>query len=197
MKPNTVISLAFAILVGTAGAALAQASASSDSSMPAVPDAAPPAPKLPPAATFVVPSASSVAASITVPAEVPQAASRAKTTGHHHGSAAMNGYLQRLHDQLKVTPDQTPLWNSFADVMRDGAADTGQSYRERRAKLASFDAVEDMNNFVALEQQRLATLKQSAAAFETLYAAMPPAQKKLADTVFRAELPGGPRSKRK
>jgi hypothetical protein len=197
MKPSPVISLAFAILVGTAGAALAQAPASSDSSVLAVPDAAPPVPKLPPAATLVVPSASTTAANTTVPPEVPQAAPRAKTTGHHHGSVAMNGYLQRLHDQLKVTPAQAPLWNSFADVMRDGAADTGQSYRERRAKLANFNAVEDMNNFVALEQQRLDTLKQSATAFEALYAAMPPTQKLLADTVFRSELPGGPHAKRK
>jgi hypothetical protein len=191
MKPNPTIFLAFAILVGSAGAALAQSSA--DSNVLAVPDAAPPVPKLPPAASLVVPSA----ASATVPPEVPKAAPPTKATGHHHGSAAMNGYLQRLHDQIKVTPDQTPLWNNFADIMRDGAADTGQSYRDRRAKLPSFNAIEDMNNFVALEQQRLDPLKQSAAAFEVLYAAMPPAQKKLADTVFRAELPGGPHAKRK
>ena len=197
MKPNPVIPLAFAILVGMAGAAFAQASASSDSSVPAVPDAAPPAVTLPPAATLVVPSAASTTADATVPPEVPQATPRAKIAGHHHGSVAMNGYLQRLHDQLKVTPAQTPLWDNFADIMRDGAADTGQSYRERRAKLASFNAVEDMNNFVALEQQRLDTLKQSTTAFEALYAAMPPAQKTLADTVFRAELPGGPHAKRK
>src|ERR1700678_2597333 len=107
MKPNSVIPMALTILIGTAGMALAQSSA--DSSVLAVPDAAPPVPKLPPAATLVVPSASTTAANTTVPPEVPQAAHRAKTASHHHGSVAMNGYLQQLHDQLKVTPAQAPL----------------------------------------------------------------------------------------
>jgi protein CpxP len=183
MMRNPASSLALALLLGTtalAGTAFAQ------STPPSVTE-------VPPAATPVVPPAASSA----TPAEVPAAKSDAAKAGHHHGSNGMNTYLQRLHDQLKITAAEEPLWGSFADVMRDGAAATGQAYRDRRSKLQGFTATQDMDSFIAVEQQRLDTLKKSSAAFATLYASMPPDQQKLADTLFRSELPGGPHAKRK
>jgi protein CpxP len=153
-----------------------------------------PAATVPPAATPAVPPAASTAA----PPEVP--ASGTGTDGkphksYNHASRGMSGYLAALHDELAITPAEEPLWNTFADSMKDSAAQLGQAYRQRREQLPSMNALADMNSFIDLEQMRLDGLKKSSTAFTALYQTMPPDQQKVADTVFLSDMPGAPHRK--
>jgi hypothetical protein len=147
------------------------------------------------------------AASATTPPEVPAPSSSSATAtapamtspspsgtnkGHRQGSQALNTYLTRLHQDLKVTSSEEPQWSAFADTMRDNATSLGQAYRTRREQLPSMDATQDLNSFIQVEQLRLDGLKKSADAFSALYAVMPADQKKVADAVFLSDLPGGP-----
>lgn len=136
------------------------------------------------------------ATSPTTPAEVPAPAPGGDAKDMpHHGGKGLNGYLDRLHADLKITPAEEPLWSKFSDTMRQNAADLGQAYRARRDKLPTMTALEDMNSFIDVEQKRLDGMKRSSAAFADLYNAMPADQQKAADAVFLADLPGGPHHK--
>ncbi|GAB0113292.1 Spy/CpxP family protein refolding chaperone [Acidisoma sp. C75] len=138
-------------------------------------------------------AAGSVAPATAVPAAAVPAPGAA--AGHHPGSKALNNYLAQLHGSLRITAAEEPLWASFAQIMRDNAYTLGQAYRERRAKLRSMTAIEDLNSYVGVEQTRLDGLKRTSAAFAALYAQMPPDQQKVADALFLEDLPGGPHRK--
>jgi periplasmic protein CpxP/Spy len=180
-------SVALSVLLGMAGTAFAQTTAT---------PAAPSATTVPPAATPVVPPA----VSTTTPAEVPAAgaakpAMKSETKPAHRGGG-VSAYLAALHDQLQVTPAEEPLWSAFADTMRDTAVVMGKAYSERRAQLPTQTAIQNMDAFIALEQARLDGLKKSSAAFAALYATMSPDQQKLADVTFRTDMPGAPRRRK-
>jgi hypothetical protein len=180
------------------GGASAQSTAAPSAPATTVPPAATPA--VPPAATTSAPAevqAPSATASAPAGSAPPAMAESGKPRReHHHGSNGMNVYLAALHDELKVTPAEEPLWTSFADSMRDSAAQLGAAYRQRRDQLPTMNALQDMNSFIDLEQMRLDGLKKSSAAFSALYQAMPADQQKVADTVFLSDMPGAPRHKK-
>jgi len=148
------------------------------------------------AQTTPAPAAAPAATSPTTPAEVPAPAKGGDAKAmQHHGSRGLNGYLDKLHTDLKITAAEEPLWGKFADAMRQNAADLGQAYRTRRDHLPTMTALEDMNSFIDVEQKRLDGMKRSSTAFADLYNAMPADQQKAADAVFLADLPGSPHHK--
>lgn len=162
-----------------------------------------PATTVPPAATPVVPPAAGTSAPPEVPAQGTKKSSTPGTgedntegTKPHksssHASRGMSGYLATLHNELAITPAEEPLWNTFADSMRDTSAQLGQAYRQRREQLPTMNALEDMSSFINLEQMRLDGLKKSSTAFAALYQTMPPDQQKTADSVFLSDMPGAP-----
>ena len=176
-------SLTLALLLGMGSAAFAQ------TTTPTAPAS------VPPAATPTVPPA----VSTTTPAEVP--APGTKTTGDktaHHRAAGggVSAYLASLHDALQITPAEEPLWSSFAATMHDTSVTMGQGYRQRREQLPTQTAIENMQSFIGLEQARLDGLKKSSAAFAALYATMPADQQKIADTLFRTDMPGAPKRRK-
>ncbi len=89
-------------------------------------------------------------------------------------------HLGFLKDQLKLTPDQEPLWQAFAEkakseagqgmrAMRDQAADQNLSAPERMAKMQS------------LMQERVNAMAGVHESFNRLYGTLTPEQKKVAD----------------
>ncbi len=123
-----------------------------------------------------------------------QAAPQSAASGHAGGAAANSSdaveqHITQLHSQLKITAAEQPLWDQFAQVMRDNARDMHQAFEQRGTKLASLNAAENMQSYAQLAQQHAQDLQKLATAFQTLYAAMPDDQKAVADGVFR-ERPG-------
>jgi periplasmic protein CpxP/Spy len=86
--------------------------------------------------------------------------------------------------RLNITPAEESLWNPVADTMRANTAAVDKVVDKRAATLASATAIDVLNAYADVAQAHADSVKKLSAAFAPLYAAMPDAQKKLADEVF-------------
>jgi hypothetical protein len=94
--------------------------------------------------------------------------------------------ISHLHKALKITPDEETNWNAVAQAMRDNAAAMEKLVAERNARASQgMTAVEDLKTYENFAQAHVDGLKNLIASFQTLYDAMPDAQKKVTDQVFQ------------
>ncbi len=93
--------------------------------------------------------------------------------------------ITQLHAALHITADEEGQWQQFADVMLDNARKMDGDYKDRAAKFATLSAVDNMQSYADIAEEHAEDVKRLVAAFQPLYAAMPDAQKKIADQVFR------------
>ncbi len=92
-----------------------------------------------------------------------------------------------LHTALKITPAQDAQWNAVAQDMRENAAAMDKLIAEtRKTPPQSMTAVADLQMYQKFAQAHVDGLKNLLSHFEAFYAAMPDAQKKVADQVFRS-----------
>jgi len=95
--------------------------------------------------------------------------------------------IANLHAALKITPDQEAKWKEVAQDMRENATAMDKLIAETRATPPqNMTAVADLKMYQKFAQTHVDALKNLLSHFEGLYAAMPDAQKKIADEVFRA-----------
>jgi len=92
--------------------------------------------------------------------------------------------ISTLKTALKITPDQEGKWNAVASAMRDNASMMEKVIKEKRDKMASMNAVEDLKTYEDITKAHLDGLKNLSSAFKSLYDTMTPEQKKNADKVF-------------
>jgi protein CpxP len=90
-----------------------------------------------------------------------------------------------LRGKLHITSQQSQPWDQFAQVMRDNAREMDQVYQQRAEKLASMSAVDNMQSYAQIEQQRAQDAQKLVPAFQTLYTSLSDQQKKTADQIFR------------
>ena len=96
--------------------------------------------------------------------------------------------ISALHAALKITPEQDAQWNAVAQAMRENAAAMEKLVAESRTTPPqSMTAMEDLRMYQKFAQAHVDGLKNLIASFTVLYSAMPDAQKKIADGVFRAD----------
>lgn len=95
--------------------------------------------------------------------------------------------LSDLHSRLKITSAQGQQWDQFAQVMRDNAKAMDQLYKDRSDKLTAMSAVDNMQSFAQIEQERAQDMQKLVPAFQTLYASLSDEQKQSADRMFRYE----------
>jgi hypothetical protein len=100
----------------------------------------------------------------------------------------IEAHIQSLHDQLQITPAEAPQWAAFAQVMRENADAMGQAFQTRGATYAQMNAVQDLQSYAQIAQIQSENMQKLAASFQTLYDSFPPAQRQLADEVFRARM---------
>ena len=99
----------------------------------------------------------------------------------------MEQRIASLHTALKITPDEDAKWNAGAQAMRENAVAMDKLVAESRTKAPqSMSAVDDLILYQKFSQAHVDGLKNLISSFSTLYAAMPDAQKKIADSVFVA-----------
>ena len=117
---------------------------------------------------------------------VPAAASSkvAAKTGALTPTDDVGARIKRLHDHLRITPEQESLWVTVAAVMADNAKSLTAAMQVRQDKMPTMNAVDDIQSYGAVAEAHAAGLKSLAAAFAPLYAAMPPAQQQNANAVF-------------
>ncbi len=135
-----------------------------------------------PAAAF----AQTTPATTTPAPAAPAAPSAAPATLSPAVSARVEQHIKALHDQLGITTAEQPQWDQFAQVMRDNAAQIGQAFQARGAKIATDSAADNMQSYAAIAQVHATNMQKLASAFQALYTSFPDAQKQKADTVFRA-----------
>jgi periplasmic protein CpxP/Spy len=93
--------------------------------------------------------------------------------------------ITQLHAALHITADEEGQWKQFADTMRDNTRKMDEDYKDRATKFASLNAFENMQSYAQIAQEHAEDVQRLVTAFEPLYTAMPDAQKKIADDVFR------------
>ena len=93
-----------------------------------------------------------------------------------------------LHAKLHITSQQSQQWDQFTQVMRDNAREMDGIYQERAQKLGSMSALDNMQSYAQIEQQRAQEVQKLLPAFQALYASLSDQQKKTADQVFRNDV---------
>ncbi|MGA2778737.1 MAG: Spy/CpxP family protein refolding chaperone [Steroidobacteraceae bacterium] len=94
-------------------------------------------------------------------------------------------HMQALHDRLRITPAQEPLWAAVADLVRRNDETIDAISRERRESAATMSAIDDLRSFAAISAAHAAGTKAFLPAFAALYGIMPAEQRANADRVFR------------
>jgi periplasmic protein CpxP/Spy len=94
--------------------------------------------------------------------------------------------ITNLHAALKITPDEETKWNGVAQAMRENAASMDKLVAANRTTPPqNMSAVDDLMTYEKFAQAHVDGLKNLISSFKTLYTAMPDAQKKNADEVFK------------
>ena len=112
--------------------------------------------------------------------------------------AAVDQRIRALQSQLGITEAQMPLWNSFAQAMRNNAASTDALFTQRANAVASMGAVDNMHSYAQIARAYADNTERLATAFDSLYASLTDTQKQAADTLFReqASAAARPRTRR-
>jgi protein CpxP len=123
-------------------------------------------------------------------ASPPPAAAASPLAGHpvpgKNAEERVERRIKELHGQLQITPAEEPQWNEFAQVMRENARDMDQAFMQRAQQHPTMNAVQNMQSYEQLSEEHAQRVQKLVPAFQKLYDAMPDAQKRVADQVFRA-----------
>ncbi len=138
------------------------------------------------AALFVQPSsAASADRQLAQASPPPSSAPAAKAPAARRSPAEyVEARIQSLHDQLKITKAEEPQWSAVATAMRDNAKQVAALVADRAKSTKSMSAMDNLRSYQAIAKAHLDGIDKLVAAFGALYAVMPEAQKKIADTVF-------------
>ncbi|WIM05983.1 MAG: Spy/CpxP family protein refolding chaperone [Candidatus Nitricoxidivorans perseverans] len=88
--------------------------------------------------------------------------------------------LSLLKSELKITPEQEPLWQAFAEKSK---AEAGKGFKAMRdsAQDQNLTAPERMDRMTAMMKERLTAMESVRESFKRLYDALTPEQRKAAD----------------
>lgn len=107
-------------------------------------------------------------------------------------AARVEQRLGRLKGELKLTQQQEPLWQAFAEKSRAEAGKAAQAMRDRMADEKPLSAPERMALMQSRMKERVAGLESVNESFKRLYADLSPEQKAAADRHFGAMGQGRP-----
>jgi len=94
----------------------------------------------------------------------------------------INNYL---HERLRITPAQEPLWVSLTQVMQDNATALAPLLRDQFQARLGGNSIEMLSAGEKLDAAQLDGLRKFIATYQALYDSMSDEQKKIADFVFR------------
>ena len=91
--------------------------------------------------------------------------------------------LDQLESELKLSPEQRPAWNAYADKILGLADDMTRSRFVARTAPRATDAtaIQQLEELAASERKRLSTIDEIAAAGKAFYATLTAEQKEIAD----------------
>ncbi|WGJ13733.1 Spy/CpxP family protein refolding chaperone [Methylocapsa sp. D3K7] len=102
----------------------------------------------------------------------------------------IDGQLAYLKTELKITPEQLPQWNVFADIFRTDKEKNARlcnstENEQTRAMMMSASLPDSLEMTAVRLTARLESLRAMEAAIRPLYAILSPAQKKTADEIMK------------
>lgn len=100
-------------------------------------------------------------------------------------TAKIEPRIKDLHARLQITAAQQPLWEGFAQVMRDNTADMDATARGRMQTLSGMTAEENIASYAKIAAVHARNVERLEAPFQALYATLSDHQKQLADQAFR------------
>ena len=92
--------------------------------------------------------------------------------------------MTRFKSELKLTAQQEPLWQAFADKSKTEAGKGMQAMRERMQDDKQVSAPERMAQMQGIMKERVAAMESVNESFNRLYAGLTPEQKVAADKHF-------------
>jgi len=93
-------------------------------------------------------------------------------------AARVDQHLTQFKSELKLTAEQEPLWQAFAEKAK---AEAGKGYAAMRDVPKDVTAPERMDRMTQLMKERLAAMESVSESFKRLYAGLTAEQKKTAD----------------
>ena len=105
---------------------------------------------------------------------------RGPGAGRGDPAAYADQRLARFRADLKITPEQEPLWQAFAEKTKAEAGKGWQAMRDNARDL-SLSAPERMTRMTEIMKQRVAAMESVNEAFKRLYDGLTPDQKRAAD----------------
>lgn len=124
------------------------------------------------------------------------APSRTEPSAHRSMAGQIEQRITDLHAKLQITPDQQPLWDKFAQVMRDNARSMDETFRHRVQTLPTMAAPENMRSYAQVATTHAQDVQKLVPAFQALYDLMSDNQKRLADQAFRDGANHGARARK-
>jgi protein CpxP len=104
---------------------------------------------------------------------------------HRDFAAHLERHIDHVKSALKITPAQEPLFNTWAQAMRDNAAETQKSFDDLRAtRDQHHTAVDRLQTDVQLTQLRAGQDQRLLDVFKPLYASLSADQQKTADQLM-------------
>jgi hypothetical protein len=101
---------------------------------------------------------------------------------HHDYAAHLERRIGHLKSELKITPAQEPLFDTWAQAMRDNAAEMQKNFADLRAtRDQHHTAVDRLETDVQLTQLRVGEDQRLLDAFKPLYASLTADQQQTAD----------------
>ena len=101
---------------------------------------------------------------------------------HHDYAAHLERRIDHIKSELKITPAQEPLFNTWAQAMRDNAVEMQKNVDDLRAtRDQHHTAVDRLETDVQLTQLRVGQDQRLLDAFKPLYASFTADQQKSAD----------------
>ena len=101
-------------------------------------------------------------------------------------AARVEQRLSRLKSELKLTQQQEPLWQAFAEKSKVEAGKGMQALRERMTDDKPLSAPDRMSQMQSRMKERLAAMETVNESFKRLYAGLSAEQQAVADKHFSA-----------
>ena len=119
------------------------------------------------------------------PTAVRPAAPHVKPAEPHNMAGKIEQRITELHARLQISPAQKAQWDQFADVMRENARGTDQTFARRIEAMPTMTAPENMASYAKVAVRHGEEMQKLVPAFQALYDVMSDNQKRTADQVFR------------
>ncbi len=127
-------------------------------------------------------------ASASAPAANTDAGQAAQTArkADRQSDAALDRRIADLRARLRITTSEEPAWQAFTAVMRQNAQEMDGKLAARKSGFGTMSAVDDLRSYADIQAAQAAGIERLVGPFQTLYAELTPAQRTMADQLFRS-----------